>query len=78
MSGGKGCLGCKLAGLLVVIGAINWGLVGAFQYNLVAALLGDMTTAARVVYSLVGIAGVLKLISCVKCCPCGSGSCATK
>jgi signal transduction histidine kinase len=40
---------------LVVIGAINWGLVGAFEFDLVAALLGQMSTATRIVYVLVGI-----------------------
>jgi uncharacterized membrane protein YuzA (DUF378 family) len=47
-----------IAWVLVVVGAINWGLVGAFNFNLVAALLGDMTTAARIVYGLVGLAGL--------------------
>ena len=75
MTGGKGCGVCKLVGLLVGIGALNWGLVGIFQVDLVARLLGDMTTPARVVYGLIGVAGLLKLLSLVKCCPCGKGSC---
>ncbi len=79
MTGGKGCCGiCKLVGLLVGIGALNWGLVGIFQLNLVAKLLGDMTPPARIVYGLIGIAGLLKLVSLVKCCPCQSGSCGPK
>lgn len=44
--------------LLVIIGAINWGLIGFFQFDLVATLFGDMSTVSRVVYSLVGIAGL--------------------
>lgn len=51
-----------IAFILVVVGAINWGLVGAFDFNLVAALLGDMTIASRVVYVLVGLAGIYMLI----------------
>jgi uncharacterized membrane protein YuzA (DUF378 family) len=48
---------------LVVIGAINWGLVGFFNWNLVGAIFGgDMVTAARVVYAIVGLAGLAKLI----------------
>lgn len=47
-----------IALLLVVIGAINWGLIGFFRFDLVAALFGDMTTLSRIVYSLVGIAGL--------------------
>ncbi|MBI3996230.1 MAG: DUF378 domain-containing protein [Candidatus Omnitrophica bacterium] len=79
MSGGKSCCGiCKVVGLLVGIGALNWGLVGIFQMDLVATLLGDMTMPARIVYGLIGVAGALKLISLVKCCPCNAGSCDTK
>lgn len=70
MSGGKSCTVCKIVGLLVAIGALNWGLVGLFQVDLVAKLLGDMTTGARAVYILIGLAGVLKVLSFMKCCPC--------
>ena len=71
MTGGKECCGvCKIVGLLVVVGALNWGLVGLFQVDLVATLLGAMSTAARAVYILIGIAGVLKLLSLLKVCPC--------
>ncbi len=78
MTGGKSCGVCKVVGLLVGIGALNWGLVGVFGVDLVARLLGDMTTAARVVYGLIGLAGALKLVSLVKCCPCSAGKCETK
>lgn len=44
--------------LLVVIGAINWGLIGFFQFDLVAALFGTMSAVTRVVYSLIGISGL--------------------
>lgn len=74
----KDCVGCKLVTLLVGLGALNWGLVGAFQTDLVANMLGDMTTGARVVYVLIGVAGLIKLVSLVKCCPCKGGSCETK
>ena len=46
---------------LMIIGAINWGLVGAFDFNLVSAILGVQTMAARVVYILVGLAGLYAL-----------------
>ena len=48
---------------LLLIGALNWGLVGLFGFDLVAALLGEMTILARVVYSLVGLAALYDLIS---------------
>lgn len=44
--------------LLVIIGAVNWGLVGLFQFDLVAALFGPASALSRLVYSLVGLAGV--------------------
>jgi uncharacterized protein len=44
---------------LVVVGAVNWGLVGLAQFDLVAALFGGETASlSRIVYTLVGIAGV--------------------
>lgn len=48
----------KIALALIVIGAINWGLIGLFRFNLVELLFGDMTVLARIVYSLVGISGL--------------------
>lgn len=78
MTGGKSCVVCKIVGVLVGLGALNWGLVALFQLDLVAKLLGDMTGAAKAVYILIGIAGLVKLISLVRCCPCQKGSCETK
>lgn len=43
---------------LVIIGALNWGLIGFFQFDLVAALFGDMSWLSRIVYGLVGICGL--------------------
>jgi len=71
MTGGKcPCGVCKIVGVVVGLGALNWGLVGLFQLDLVARLLGEMSGAARAVYILIGLAGLLKLVSLVKCCPC--------
>ena len=47
-----------IALILVIIGGLNWGLIGLFDYDLVAAIFGTMTTASRTVYSLVGIAAL--------------------
>jgi uncharacterized membrane protein YuzA (DUF378 family) len=43
---------------LMIIGAINWGLVGAFGFDLVAAIFGEMSALSRIVYVLVGLAGL--------------------
>jgi uncharacterized membrane protein YuzA (DUF378 family) len=46
--------------ILVIVGAVNWGLVGLFQFDLVAALFGGPASSlSRVVYTLVGLAGVV-------------------
>ncbi|OGF22935.1 DUF378 domain-containing protein [Candidatus Falkowbacteria bacterium RBG_13_39_14] len=47
-----------IAIILVIIGGLNWGLVGFFKFDLVAALFGDMTGLSRVVYSLVGLSAL--------------------
>ena len=43
---------------LTVIGAINWGLIGFLKFDLVKYLFGDMTMLSRVIYALIGIAGL--------------------
>ena len=51
---------------LVVVGALNWGLVGLFDFDLVAAIFGQMSRISRVVYVLVSISGVFLFISAIK------------
>ena len=48
----------KIALVLIIIGAVNWGLIAIFNFDLVAAIFGDMTVMARIVYGLVGISGL--------------------
>ena len=48
----------KIALVLIIIGAINWGLVGFFNFNLVDAIFGSMSVIARIIYALVGISGL--------------------
>ena len=52
----KSCL------FFTIIGAINWGLIGLFNFDLVATLFGDMSIASRVVYTIVGIAGLVNIM----------------
>ena len=47
-----------IALVLVLVGALNWGLIGFFSFNLVKTLFGDMTTLSRIVYSLVGLSAL--------------------
>lgn len=44
---------------LTLIGALNWGLVGLFGFNLVAQIFGDMTIMSRIIYSLVGFSAIV-------------------
>jgi uncharacterized protein len=48
-----------IAFILVVVGAINWGLVGAFDVNVVEMVLGSVAWLERLVYILVGLSGIL-------------------
>lgn len=52
-----------IAFVLVVIGGLNWGLVGIFNFDLVAAIFGEMALISRIVYSLVGISAIYAIIS---------------
>lgn len=47
--------------VVTVIGAVNWGLIGFFRFNLVTFLFGDMTWISRIIYALVGICGLYLL-----------------
>ena len=50
-----------IALLLVVVGAVNWGLIGAFEFNLISLCLGSGQLFSRIIYSLVGISGLIAL-----------------
>lgn len=51
----------KIALVVTIIGAINWGLIGLFDFNLVAAIFGDGTWLERTIYTLVGITGLINI-----------------
>jgi uncharacterized membrane protein YuzA (DUF378 family) len=55
----KGDIMDRIALILVIIGAVNWGLIGLFQFDLVDSLFGGQTAwFSRIIYSLVGLAGL--------------------
>ncbi len=43
---------------IILIGAINWGLIGFFDFDLVSSIFGQMTMLTRIIYALVGIGGL--------------------
>lgn len=51
-----------LALVLIVVGGLNWGLVGFFNFDLVAAIFGEMTIASRIIYALVGLSAVFTAV----------------
>lgn len=50
-----------IALVVVIIGAINWGLIGFLGFDLVKAIFGDMSILSRIIYAVVGIAGLCAL-----------------
>ena len=56
-----------IAAILLIIGGLNWALVGLFDFNLVAALFGE-TVIAKIVYLLVGLAAVYQIVCWKQCC----------
>jgi len=51
----------KVALIFTIIGALNWGFIGIFDFNLVEAIFGEASALSRVIYSLVGITGLINI-----------------
>ncbi len=51
----------NIALTLVIIGALNWLLIGIFKFDLVAAIFGTMSAFSRIIYTLVGISGIISI-----------------
>ncbi len=79
MKDGKCCVICKVVTLLAAIGALNWGLLEFAQLNLVEKVAPSGTLAAKVIYGLIAVAGLITLVKVFGfCCPCckKEGTCA--
>jgi hypothetical protein len=64
MEGGDNMKGLQqIATILVIIGALNWGLVGLFDFNVVSAIFGIATWLTNLIYILVGLSGVVMLVN---------------
>lgn len=61
------CGVCKIVGLIAIIGALNWGLMALFHINMVEQIVG--MGMATWIYMLVGLAGIMLLVSYVYVCP---------
>ncbi len=66
----KKCWCTSIAMTLLIIGGLNWGLMGAFHFDLVKYLFGDMTMWTRIVYGLIGLSTIAIIIktSIKSCC----------
>ena len=53
-----------IALVLVIIGAINWGLIGFFGIDLVAIIFGSLTMISRIIYAVIGICGLYAISYC--------------
>lgn len=56
----------KVTLLLLIVGGLNWGLVGLFDFDLVAAIFGEMSILSRIVYVLVGMSALAQVVPLVK------------
>ena len=52
--------------LLLIIGGLNWALVGLFGFDLVATIFGEMSALSRIVYVLVGISAIVQIVPLIK------------
>ena len=52
----------KIALTFTIVGALNWGLVGIFNFNLVDALFGEGSVLSRIIYTIVAISGLINII----------------
>ena len=52
--------------VLLIVGGLNWGLVGLFGFDLVATIFGEMSMLSRIVYVLVGVSAVLQILPLIK------------
>ena len=65
----QSCLVCKIVGAIAIIGCLNWGLVGVLNLNLVEQVFGMGTTITRAIYGVVGLSGLMLLLSYFMVCP---------
>lgn len=72
MMSGKGCHGAKIGMWLLVIGGLNWGIIGVADYNVLEVVLGSIPWLLQLVYILVGVSAVLLAVGC-PCKACKSG-----
>ena len=51
----------KILLVITIVGAVNWGLIGLFDFDLVALIFGEATLFSRIIYTLVGVCGLVNI-----------------
>jgi uncharacterized membrane protein YuzA (DUF378 family) len=65
----QACILCKIVGIIAIIGALNWGWIGLTGNNMVEQIFGAGTTLTKAIYILVGLSGIMLLVSLFVVCP---------
>ncbi len=52
--------------VLLIIGGLNWGLIGLFSFDIIAKILGQMSIFSRIIYIIVGISAIVAIFTCPK------------
>lgn len=65
----QACMFCKVVGAFAIVGALNWGLIGIANINLIDQILGAGSIASHIVYALIGLSGIALLASFFMVCP---------
>lgn len=58
-----------VAFICLLVGGLNWGLIGFFHFNFITFVFGDLTVIARIIYAIIGLAAVFAIVRCF--CKCG-------
>lgn len=59
-----------IAAILLVVGGLNWGLVGLFKMDLIGSVFGDMSGLTRIIFVLVGLSAVYRIVCMIRCKSC--------
>ena len=65
----QACFLCKVVGLVAIVGTLNWGIIGLLNLNVVEQVFGAGTTVTRVIYGVVGLSGIMLMVSFFTVCP---------
>lgn len=65
----QACMLCKIVGAIAIIGALNWGLIGVANFNLIEYIFGVGSVTSHIIYTIIGLSGLALLASFFMVCP---------